>query len=200
MRRIDEFWIEFIPPEQEEKAPKTSTLLSLLYDTMDSVKGAVIVVFLVFALLFRAIGVDGNSMLPTLVDGDWVVISGITMSFERGDIVVVTQPWERNVPIIKRVIAVGGDTVDIDFNTHEVFVNGEKLYEPYISEPTAVQYDIEFPLTVDEGKIFVMGDNRNVSLDSRSSKIGLIDERYVFGKAVGRIYPKGSWNIYEDQE
>ena len=198
MRRIEEFWIEFNPPAAEDDEPKTSALLSLLYDTADSVKGAGIVVFLVFALMFRAIGVDGDSMWPTLVDGDWVAITGMTFNIERGDIVVVTQPWERNIPIIKRVIAVGGDTVNIDFDTHEVYVNGTKIDEPYISEPTSVSYDVEFPLTVDEGKLFVMGDNRNVSLDSRSSKIGLIDERYVFGKAIGRLYPTGDWDIYEN--
>ena len=79
----------------------------------------------------------------------------------------------------------------------EVFVNGIKLDEPYINEPTSTSYDVQFPITVDEGKIFVMGDNRNVSLDSRSSKIGLVDERYVFGKAIGRIFPTGEWEIYE---
>ncbi len=198
MRRIEEFWIEFYPPAVEDDEPKTSGLLSLIYDVADSIKGAVIVVFLVFALMFRAIGVDGDSMFPTLNDGDWVAISGVTVNVERGDIVVLTQPWERNVPIIKRVIAVGGDVVDIDFDTHEVFVNGMKIDEPYISEPTSVNYDVQFPLTVDEGKLFVMGDNRNVSLDSRSSKIGLIDERYVFGKALGRIYPTGEWEIYDN--
>ncbi len=199
MRRIEEFWIEFNPAEQqEEPQPKTSAMLSLCYDFVDSVKGAIIAVFLVFALMFRAIGVDGDSMVPTLSDGDWVAVTGITLEVERGDIVVVTQPWERNVPIIKRVIAVGGDTVDINFETHEVFVNGMRIYEPYIAEPTRVSYDVQFPLTVEEGKIFVMGDNRNVSLDSRSSKIGLIDERYVLGKAVARIYPTGDWDIYKE--
>ena len=197
MRRTEEFWIEFYPPVQEDSEPKTSGLLSLIYDMADSIKGAVIVVFLIFALMFRAIGVDGDSMFPTLKDGDWVAISGVTLSVERGDIVVLTQPWERNVPIIKRVIAVGGDVVDIDFETCEVFVNGMKLDEPYINEPTSTSYDVQFPITVDEGKIFVMGDNRNVSLDSRSSKIGLVDERYVFGKAIGRIFPTGEWEIYE---
>ncbi len=197
MRRIEEFWIEFYPPVQEDNEPKTSALLSLIYDMADSIKGAVIVVFLIFALVFRAIGVDGDSMFPTLKDGDWVAISGVTLNVERGDIVVLTQPWERNVPIIKRVIAVGGDVVDIDFDTCEVFVNGIKLDEPYINEPTSTSHDVQFPLTVDEGKIFVMGDNRNVSLDSRSSKIGLVDERYVFGKALGRIFPTGDWKIYE---
>lgn len=196
MRRIEEFWIEFNPPAVQEEV-KTSGALQLVYDMVDSLKGAIIVVFLVFAFIFRAIGVDGESMVPTLNDGDWVAISGATTSIERGDIVVVTQPWERNVPIIKRVIAVGGDTVYIDFDSSKVYVNGTEIYEPYIKEPTKTSYDVEFPLTVEEGKIFVMGDNRNVSLDSRSSKIGLIDEGYVLGKALVRLHPAAEWKIYD---
>lgn len=196
MRRIEEFWIEFYPPCEPEEV-KTPAALNLFYDMVDSLKGAIIVVFLIFAFVFRVLGVDGDSMVPTLNDGDWVAISGLTTSVERGDIVVVAQPWERNVPIIKRVIAVEGDTVDIDFEIGKVYVNGAEIYEPYISEPTMLSYDVEFPVTVDEGKIFVMGDNRNISLDSRSSKIGLIDENYILGKALVRLYPAGEWKIYD---
>lgn len=197
MRRIEEFWIEFNPVEpcEEKKIP---FLASFLFDVTDSVKGAVLVVFLIFALMFRAVGVDGDSMNPTLHDEDWVAVAGAVTEFERGDIVIINQPWARNVPIIKRVIAVGGDTINIDFDKREVYVNGMKLDEPYILEPTWLEYDIEFPLTVDEGKLFVMGDNRNDSIDSRSSQIGLIDERYVLGKALIRIFPLGEWNIYEE--
>lgn len=197
MRRIDEFWIEFNSVTEEE-TPKTSPALSFIYDMTDSVKGAIVVVFLLFSFVFRAVGVDGDSMVPTLADGDWLAVASVTTEIERGDIVVINQPWERHVPIVKRVIAVGGDTVYIDFDRNEVYVNGEKLNEPYISEPTRVSYDVSFPLQVEEGKLFVMGDNRNVSLDSRSSKIGMIDERYVLGKAVVRFYPTGEWKIYEE--
>ena len=197
MRRIEEFWIEFNPADScEEK--KIPFLASFLFDVTDSVKGAVLVVFLIFALMFRAVGVDGDSMKPTLHDEDWVAVAGAVTEFERGDIVIVNQPWARNVPIIKRVIAVGGDTINIDFDRREVYVNGMRLDEPYILEPTWLEYDVEFPLTVDEGKLFVMGDNRNDSIDSRSSQIGLIDERYVLGKALIRIFPFGKWNIYEE--
>lgn len=194
MRRIEEFWIEFNPPDMQEEV-ETSGALQMVYDMVDSLKGAIIVVFIVFAFVFRVIGVDGDSMFPTLKDGDWVAISGITTSVERGDVVVVSQPWERNVPIIKRVIAVGGDSVYIDFDSSKVYVNGTEIYEPYINEPTKMSYDVEFPLTVEEGKVFVMGDNRNVSLDSRSSKIGLIDEGYILGKTLVRLYPAGEWKI-----
>ncbi len=196
MRRIEEFWIEFNPISVQEEI-KTPVALGLFYDMVDSLKGAIIVVFIVFAFVFRILGVDGDSMFPTLKDGDWVAISGITTSVDRGDIVVVTQPWERNVPIIKRVIAVGGDTVYIDFDSSKVYVNGTEIYEPYINEPTRRRGDVEFPLTVEEGKVFVMGDNRNISLDSRSSKIGLIDENYILGKALVRLYPASEWKIYE---
>lgn len=196
MRRIEEFWIEFNPPSEAEKE-KPSGFVSVIYDITDSFKGAVIVAFLVFALAFRAIGVEGDSMMPTLHNGDWVAVSSAVTEFKHGDIVIVTQPWERNVPIVKRVIAVGGDTVNIDFECHEVYVNGVLLDEPYIYEPTSLSYDVEFPLTVEEGKLFVMGDNRNDSLDSRSSKIGLIDERYVLGRVYMRILPTGDWDVYD---
>ncbi len=191
MRRIEEYWIEFNP-----QVEKPNALLNSCYEIVDSVKGAAVVVFLVFALAFRVVGVDGDSMNPTLHNGDWVAVRSTISEYERGDIVVVTQPWEKNVPIIKRVIAVGGDTVYIDFVRHEVYVNGELLDEPYIAQPTRLHYDVQFPLTVEEGKVFVMGDNRNDSLDSRSSRIGMIDERYILGKAVFRLSPASEWKIY----
>lgn len=191
MRKIEEFWIEF-NPEEQKKAPAA---VSFIFDVVDSLKGAVIAAFVIFCLVFRVIGVEGGSMMPTLHDGDWVAVSGISMNIERGDIVIITQPWERNVPIVKRVIAKGGDTVDIDFVLGEVYVNGEKLDEPYIDEPTTLMYDVDFPLTVPEGMVFVMGDNRGDSLDSRSSKIGCIDERYILGKVMIRIYPSEDWKI-----
>lgn len=190
VRRIEEYWVEF----EKEKAPVFS---ELFYDACDSLKGAIIAVFLIFALAFRVVGVDGDSMKNTLHDGDWVAVSGVTTDFERGDIVVVTQPWERNVPIIKRVIGVEGDTVYIDFSSGKVYINGEELYEPYIAEQTHLQYDVEFPVTVGKDEVFVMGDNRNDSLDSRSSKIGMIDVHYILGKAVFRLYPFDEREIYD---
>lgn len=196
MRKIEEFRIEFAS-KQNEINP-AGRCVKAVYDVMDSFKGAVLAAFVIFALAFRVVGVEGDSMNPTLQSGDWLAVSSLPINgFDTGDIVVVTQPWERNVPIIKRVIAVGGDTVDIDFVTHQVIVNGEVLDEPYIAQPTSLKYDVEFPLVVEEGKLFVMGDNRNNSVDSRSSAIGLVDERYVLGKAVMRILPAGDRNIYD---
>lgn len=190
MRRIEEFWIEFEPQESQVNAG-----VSFLYDVVDSLKGAVIAAFVVFCLVFRVVGVEGDSMLPTLHDGEWVAVSGISFSIDRGDIIISTQPWERNVPIVKRVIGVGGDTVDIDFDAGEVYVNGEMLNEPYINSPTTLSYDVDFPVTVPDGCVFVMGDNRGESLDSRSSRIGFIDERYILGEVYFRLYPAGDWKV-----
>ena len=188
MRKIEEFHVEFAETKKE-KEKESRFFTETFFDVFDSIKGAVIVVFLVFAFVFRVVGVDGDSMNPTLNNGDWLAVSGGIIKPERGDIVVVTQPWERNVPIIKRVIAIENDVVDIDFVNHLVYINGEVIDEPYILEPTRLQYDMQFPLTVDEGCVFVMGDNRNDSLDSRSTQIGLVDERYILGKTLFRIYP-----------
>jgi len=192
VRRIEEFIIEF------EKKPSKFTLTA--FDILDSAKGAVVIVFIVFAFVLRPVSVEGMSMYPTLNDKDWVAVAGAYQDFDYGDIVVINQPWEQNVPIIKRVIAKGGDTVYIDFATGRVFVNDKKLEEDYIAELTSVKYDVEFPVTVEEGKVFVMGDNRNDSLDSRSTKIGTIDERYILGKAVFRFLPLFSFEIYEGAE
>ncbi len=191
-RQIDVYYVLF--PE------KASKFHIGIFETVDSLKGAIIAVFIVFCLVFRAVGVSGTSMVPTLNDGDWLAITGITADLRHGDIVVVTQPWNRNIPIIKRVIGLPGDTIFIDFENGIVYRNGEMLSEPYIAEPTHKYYDVEFPLTVPEGKIFAMGDNRNDSLDSRSSQIGLIDERYVLGRVFFRFFEDTGFLSRADKE
>ncbi len=193
MRRINEYWIEFVQPAAAE--PPAAKRWVMLYEWIDSVMGAIVIIFLLFTFIFRAVGVDGTSMVPTLNDGDWVAITGMNFTPERGDIVVVTQPNDVHEPLIKRIIAIGGDTINIDFITHEVTVNGEILIEPYINASTSRSFDVVFPITIPEGFVFVMGDNRNLSKDSRASGIGLIDERYILGKARLRLFPFSQFKI-----
>lgn len=166
------------------------------YDVADVVVSAVVTIMLVFTFLFRFAGVQGQSMEPTLYQGEWLFVSSAAYDEPAyKDVVIITQPNAFHEPIVKRVIATQGQTVDIDFLSGDVFVDGVKLEEPYISEPTTAREDIDFPLTVPEGKIFVMGDNRNASSDSRSTKVGMIDARYVLGKVQGRILPLGDWKV-----
>lgn len=163
------------------------------YEWAEAVAFAVVTVVLVFTFLFRVMGVDGASMEPTLHHGDFLVVSGLLYTPRDGDIVVISPTEQLDVPVVKRVIAIEGETVAINFTTGEVTVNGVVLDEPYVLERTRVSHDVTFPLTVPEGCIFVLGDNRNASLDSRSSSFGMVDERYVLGRALLRLLPLGSF-------
>ena len=130
-------------------------------------------------------------MLQTLQHGDRLLIlnSILNDDYKYGDIVVLRKESFSQEPIVKRVIATEGQTVDIDFNNGIVYVDGEVLQEDYINEPTFTAEGTEFPLTLGEGEIFVMGDNRNHSGDSRASELGAVDTRHVIGKAVILAFP-----------
>ncbi len=175
---------------KEKKGP-----WEIVYEWLDSFVFSIILIVIVFVFGFRVVGVDGESMMPTLNDGDWLAVQAITPTIERGDIVIITQPNITNEPLIKRVIAVGGDTLKIDFTTGKVEVNGEVIDEPYIMAPTQIAGDFKKPVRIPEGYVFVMGDNRNQSLDSRFNTIGVIDERYILGVANVRLFPYGEWEI-----
>ena len=151
------------------------------------------VVLIAFLFCFRIAVVDGDSMLNTLVDGDYVLLLNRLVSGnpEQGDIVVIsTNNYGNGKPIIKRVIATEGQVIDIDFETGTVTVDGKVLNEPYIKDLTKRSFSgVQYPLTVEKGCIFVMGDNRMNSTDSRSTQIGQIDCREVIGKAIFCIFP-----------
>lgn len=175
---------------------ENNRLAMALYDVADVVVSAMIIIMVIFIFFFRFAGVQGESMLPTLNDGDWLLVSSAVYDEPQyKDVVIITQPNAFHEPIVKRVIATGGQTVDIDPQSGIVYVDGVALDEPYTREPTYELDDIQFPLTVPEGMLFVMGDNRNESSDSRSSAVGLIDERYVLGKVSGRLLPLGQWKV-----
>jgi signal peptidase I len=152
---------------------------------------------LIFTFFLRTAQVSGKSMLDTLQDQDRLMISRFFYTPRRGDIVVITKPNLDNEPLIKRIVATGGQTVDIDFEYGIVYVDGKALDEPYIKEPTNLKLDVQFPVTIPEGSIFVMGDNRNHSRDSRDSSIFTVDERYILGKVILRIMPfAGFGSVY----
>jgi len=150
------------------------------------------IVMVVFLFLFRIVIVSGSSMYSTLWNGDWLLVTGSVFSNEpeQGDIVVASKSsFNSGEPIIKRVIATEGQTVDIDFEKGIVYVDGVALEESYINTSTTLNLGTEFPLTVAEGCVFVMGDNRNNSTDSRSPEIGQIDCREIIGKAIILFLP-----------
>ena len=150
------------------------------------------VVLVVFLLFFRVIIVSGDSMYTTLWDGDYVLLLSNLFYQEpkQGDIVVISKDsFDHGSPIVKRVIAVEGQTVDIDFENGIVYVDGSALEEPYINNLTTNPEGMIFPLTVNEGCIFALGDNRQVSRDSRDPSIGQIDKREVLGKALVLMLP-----------
>ena len=174
--------------EQERKTVQGRDL----YEWIQSLVGSVLVVVAIFTFGIRMLGVDGHSMLNTLQHGDRLMVVNPIFyhDYKYGDIVILRKTGVfDNEPIVKRVIATGGQTVDIDFSEGVVYVDGEALEEDYIREPTYTAEGTEFPLTVPEGSIFVMGDNRNGSSDSRDYRLGTVDTRYVIGKAAFLLFP-----------
>ena len=175
----------------EENVKKQRESGKDFYEWVQALVCSVLVVVMLFTFVIRMIGVDGHSMVPTLQDGDRLLVlnSMLYDDYKYGDIVVLRKSSFLSEPIVKRVIATEGQTVDIDFSTGSVYVDGVLLKEDYINELTFTEEGTEFPLTVPEGSICVMGDNRNHSNDSRDSRLGTVDSRYVIGKAVVLAFP-----------
>ena len=162
-----------------------------LYEWVQALVCSVLTVVVLFTFVIRLIGVDGSSMEPTLKHGDRLLVLNSLLydDYKYGDIVVLRKDTFLEEPVVKRVIATENQEVDIDFDTGSVYVDGVLLKEDYINELTFTDEGMEFPLTVPEGCIFVMGDNRNHSSDSRDSRLGTVDARYVIGKAVLLAFP-----------
>lgn len=166
-----------------------------LYDMASVVGTAVIAIMVVFAFFFRFVGVVGPSMQPTLFENDWLAVAAVPKTPAAGDVVIVTQPNAFDEPIVKRVVATEGQTIDI--RDGHVYIDGELLVETYIAPDVMTEReDLDnYPLTVPEGSVFVMGDNRPHSTDSRSSAIGLIDSNYILGRVSFRLMPFGKWKV-----
>lgn len=161
------------------------------YEWMEAFIASLIVVTVLFTFFFRIVDVSGPSMLPTLHSGDRVVLSGRFSGPRQGDVVVIAHTAKLREPIIKRIIALENQTVDIDFRAGVVYVDGKALDESaYIRNGITKQSsDYRYPLTVPKGHVFVLGDNRAVSNDSRSSDVGMVDERDICGKAEIVVFP-----------
>lgn len=185
--------VESTDGEAEKKAKKTAVswqknLLLYIHDLI-YLLAALIVVSL---LLLRVVVVSGTSMNRTLLDGDYLIVlsNALYREPQQGDIVVVSkESFDNGDPIVKRVIATEGQTVDIDFELGIVFVDGEPLEEPYTNTATNTKEGMSFPLTVEEGCVFCLGDNRNVSRDSRDPDIGQIAEEEILGKVIFLFLP-----------
>ncbi|MEG0691513.1 MAG: signal peptidase I [Oscillospiraceae bacterium] len=148
---------------------------------------SLIIVSLIITFVGRMMNVDGSSMEPTLHDKDRIITTSIHGAYQYNDVVVIRRKGDTS--LVKRIIALEGDKVDINFETGCVYVNDKLLTEPFINEITMNPIDFKGPVVVPEGHVFVMGDNRNHSDDSRNSKIGMIDERNIFGKVIFRMFP-----------
>lgn len=177
-----------VPEKKKEKFGWQKTLMLYLHDLV-FLLAAVMIIFL---LCFRVVVVSGGSMRNTLLDGDYLLLLGSVFyrQPECGDVIVVSkQSFDNGAPIVKRVIATEGQTIKIDSTTNTVYVDGIALEEDYIIGVTTDYYGGIYALTVPDGCLFVMGDNRENSKDSRDPDIGLIDRREVLGKAIFLFLP-----------
>ena len=181
--------------EQNENLPEKAdgNKPGSLLDIVECVVTVIVLFILLFTFVARQSVVVGSSMNPTLYDGERIVISDLFYTPKNGDVVVIRKQSAMREPFIKRVIATEGQTVDIDFEAGVVYVDGAALREEYTLEPTYIREHFSGPVTVPEGCVFVMGDNRNDSKDSRWSTIGCVDTRFILGRATLRLLPLGKF-------
>ena len=172
------------------EAPDPYAASKELYDWILCLLFALIVCVLLFAFVFHVIDVVGSSMVPTLHNGDKMLVSGLLYKPKVGDIVIFKKAeYDPNRALVKRVIATEGQEINMDFANGIVYIDGEPIAEDYINELTFNKLDFIGPKTVPEGCVFVMGDNRNASTDSRDKRIDMVDTRTILGKVYCVIFP-----------
>jgi len=182
--------------EKTTENNEKSSFASSIYEGLSVVISAIFIIALVFTFGFRLVGVSGSSMVDTLHNGEWLIVTPYYDEPEYGDIVISTHRLSTMGPIVKRVIATEGDTVDLDSDGN-VYVNGVQLDESSYAMPVhTMKGDLSYPVTVPEGCVMLFGDNRPVSSDSRYSHVGFAPVDALLGKAQLRL--SGEWNIYEN--
>ena len=189
--------------EMWEDEPEKKRFAEELFEWIEIFSGALVTVILVFTFVLRLVTVEGSSMEKTLSEKDNLIISHMLYEPKQNDIVVIQVPdWWSDVPIIKRVIATEGQTVDFDFENWTVIVDGVPIAEPYVNYENGfpmnsyyVHEIYNLPLTVEKGKVFVMGDNRNHSVDSRHRDIKQVDVGNIMGRVLVRVYPFNKFGI-----
>ena len=160
------------------------------YEWIHSLIIALVVCVITFVFFVRIIDVSGASMNPTLNNGDKMLVSNLFYKPKAGDIVVFKKDsYDPDKALVKRVIATEGQEINMDFSKGIVYVDGVPIEEDYIAELTTTKLDFIGPKTVPDNCVFVMGDNRNKSTDSRNSEIGMVDERLIIGKVYWVIFP-----------
>lgn len=183
---------------EAQTSPKENNPGKELYDWIYSLIIALVICVIIFAFFIRIIDVVGTSMNPTLKNNDKMLVSGLFYEPSVGDVVVFKKnEYDPDKALVKRVIAVEGQEINMDFEKGIVYINGQPIVEDYILEPTMNKLDFIGPKTVPEGCVFVMGDNRNASVDSRKTEIGMVDERLILGKAYFVIYPLSDLRVIE---
>lgn len=181
---------------EKRDAPQKTNYCLELFEWIETLVKAFVIIFILNIFVFRSVTVVGDSMVPTLTDGDAVIISNFAYEPQRGDIVVVQADnfknqltGEMGEPIIKRVIGIGGDEISFDTQNGVIIRNGEVLDETYTSDKTYSSGNFKGSVKIPEGKVLVLGDNRPISRDSRDAMLGLVDENLIMGKFVLRIFP-----------
>ena len=176
--------------QEEEQVEQEKSMRADIYEWIQSLMTALVICMAVFIFVVRIIDVSGSSMVPTLHDGDKMLVSNLLYKPKAGDIVVFkTDNYDPERALVKRVIATEGQEISIDFDRGVVYIDGLPVEEDYIAELTKTKLDFIGPQTVPEGCIFVMGDNRNASTDSRKKEIGMVDNRMLLGRAYYVLFP-----------
>ena len=174
----------------EEAVEQQESMRVDLYEWIQSLMTALVICMAIFIFIIRVIDVSGSSMFPTLHDGDKMLVSNLFYTPHAGDVVVFkTDRYDPERALVKRVIATEGQEISIDFDRGIVYIDGLPVEEDYIAELTKTKLDFIGPQTVPEGCMFVMGDNRNASTDSRKKEIGMVDQRMLLGRAYYVISP-----------